>query len=284
MSEYDNDIITGAPAYITPFWSWTAFTPTIPKLYWDVRSQEQRILNLCKLLDRVINYVDYVASTYNQNADDIIKLDKRITALAAAIRSEIAAVQGNLDKATEELTKYTDAAKADAEKYADETQAKAQAYTDERLKSYVLAAVFWDESARISALIGGLQTQFDKLAEIVNELQKSNRQWDVQHGYFTDTVTAQRDMFNDLTVHALTVAELAELNITVAGLADSGLNVRGLAVMSWWLVDKFDLPNGFRYFDDPTTSSNVLNPVGLEKARINQNGFVYVSDKVSDDD
>ena len=45
---------------IPPFWGFTNFTPTIPKLYWDVESQEQRILNLFETLDKVIAYVDFV--------------------------------------------------------------------------------------------------------------------------------------------------------------------------------------------------------------------------------
>lgn len=61
---------------IPPFWGFSAFTPTIPKLYWDVKSQEQRILNLFDLLDKLINYCDQMGIQVNANAADIAQLRK----------------------------------------------------------------------------------------------------------------------------------------------------------------------------------------------------------------
>lgn len=57
--------------YVSPFWGFTAFTPTIPKLYWDVRSQEQRILRICDLLDKLICYSDYLGDNIELNRQDI---------------------------------------------------------------------------------------------------------------------------------------------------------------------------------------------------------------------
>lgn len=57
--------------YISPFWGFTAFTPTIPKLYWDVKSQEQRILRICDLLDKLICYSDYLGDNVELNRQDI---------------------------------------------------------------------------------------------------------------------------------------------------------------------------------------------------------------------
>ena len=57
--------------YVSPFWGFTEFTPTIPKLYWDVRSQEQRILRICDMLDRLICYSDYLGDKVQINKDDI---------------------------------------------------------------------------------------------------------------------------------------------------------------------------------------------------------------------
>lgn len=61
---------------IAPFWGYSAFTPTIPKLYWDVKSQEQRILNLFDLLDKLIDYCDTMGIKINTNVEDIAKLRK----------------------------------------------------------------------------------------------------------------------------------------------------------------------------------------------------------------
>lgn len=84
------------------------------------------------------------------------------------------------------------------------------------------------------------------LRKEIYELSIGTMAWNVQHGRFTPSVQAQRDMFNDLTVHAITVKNLNELDMTVESLANCGLNVRGLAVMSRWLIDGFDIPDDFK--------------------------------------
>lgn len=58
------------PSYLPtlnwPIYSgWTAFTPTIPKLYWDAYSQEQRIKMLCKNFSKAEQYLDYIAQMTN---------------------------------------------------------------------------------------------------------------------------------------------------------------------------------------------------------------------------
>ena len=52
---------------IPSFAGFTEFTSSIPKLYWDVKSQEQRILAICKMLDKVICYADMLG----ENVDEI---------------------------------------------------------------------------------------------------------------------------------------------------------------------------------------------------------------------
>lgn len=76
-----------------------------------------------------------------------------------------------------------------------------------------------------------------ELIELILSVAQSNLTWDCQHGEFTDSKTGMRDMFNDLTCHAMTCAELAMYDITVDELAESGLNVAGFAVMNRYLVD-----------------------------------------------
>lgn len=96
-----------------------------------------------------------------------------------------------------------------------------------------------DEQLRLE--LEKLHDDFDDLREelirLVYELGAGQLTWDVQQGRYTSSVEAMRDMFNDVTVHALTIDELNALDINVNELADSGLNTRGLAVMSRWLVD-----------------------------------------------
>lgn len=66
---------------IPPFWGFSAFTPTIPKLYWDVKSQEQRILNLFDLLNKLICYCDNMGLQIDVNAQDIADLQKAMQEL-----------------------------------------------------------------------------------------------------------------------------------------------------------------------------------------------------------
>ena len=58
------------PSYLPtlnwPIYSgWTQFTPTIPKMYWDVYSQEQRIKELCCKYNKAEQYLDFVAKLTN---------------------------------------------------------------------------------------------------------------------------------------------------------------------------------------------------------------------------
>lgn len=59
---------------ITPFWGFTRFSPTIPKLYWNVRSQEQRILRICEMLNRIVCYAEYLGDEVGDIKDDIERL------------------------------------------------------------------------------------------------------------------------------------------------------------------------------------------------------------------
>lgn len=53
------------------FAGFTEFTPTIPKLYWNVESQEQRILALCRQLHKLICYIDYVGDKVVITHEDV---------------------------------------------------------------------------------------------------------------------------------------------------------------------------------------------------------------------
>lgn len=53
----------------------TQFTPSIPKFYWDVDSQEQGIKQLCKTVCTVIDYLNQVADQVNLDTDAIAKLE-----------------------------------------------------------------------------------------------------------------------------------------------------------------------------------------------------------------
>lgn len=157
---------------IPPFWGFSAFTPTIPKLYWDVKSQEQRILNLFDLLNKLVCYTDEISSSLND-----------------------------------------------------------------------LETVSPDE---FSIYRKNIKILLDDMKSDIDNLSIGSLAWDVTHGEYKPSKEVQRNLFNDITVHAITVKDLSDMDMTVSTLADCGLNVRGLAVMSYSLVDKSEVPNDFR--------------------------------------
>lgn len=58
------------------FAGFTEFTPTIPKMYWDVESQEQRIHAICSQLHKLVCYADMLGDKISINREDIDELQK----------------------------------------------------------------------------------------------------------------------------------------------------------------------------------------------------------------
>lgn len=113
----------------------------------------------------------------------------------------------------------------------------------------------------------------------IYELSVGVMSWNVQHGKFTSSTQAQRDMFNDLAVHALTIKKLNSLEMTVSDLANCGLSVRGLAVMSYWLVDKFDLSDDFQAKSANYTTNGILDATKLNVAKVRDDGTVFIPEE-----
>lgn len=56
--------------YIIPYSLWTNFTPALPSFYWDVYSSEQRIKAICKELNKIDSYDEYLAEVIGQVDED----------------------------------------------------------------------------------------------------------------------------------------------------------------------------------------------------------------------
>ena len=124
-----------------------------------------------------------------------------------------------------------------------------------------------------------LDSEIAALKTEIYDLQIGSLSWNVQHGEYTTSKQSQRDMFNDLTVHAITVKKLNSLDMTVKDLANCGLNVRGLAVMSQWLVKKFDIPDYFTNVNQ-SADDDAFNVSKLNVAKVDENtGTVYIPDE-----
>ena len=63
--------------FIPWFSSWQDFTPVIPKMYWDVESQEQRMHAICEQLHKLACFVDFMGGKVSENRDDIDELQEQ---------------------------------------------------------------------------------------------------------------------------------------------------------------------------------------------------------------
>lgn len=63
---------------VPPFWHFTNYVPTVPKMYWQVRSQEQRILNLFELMNKVICYADALGENVNELYEKFNELEDKV--------------------------------------------------------------------------------------------------------------------------------------------------------------------------------------------------------------
>lgn len=54
--------------------AFTQLTPVIPKMYWDVYSQEERIKAICEHIDKIIAYANTLGIQINKNTDQIEKI------------------------------------------------------------------------------------------------------------------------------------------------------------------------------------------------------------------
>lgn len=124
--------------------------------------------------------------------------------------------------------------------------------------------------SEIAAIKLDIAEKYTYLLDLIKKLMGNSLQYDVQHGTYEDTMTAQRDMFNDVTVHGIEIGTLNELDLDVEGLSECGLNVRGLAVMGLWLLDNFDIPDYFKA--DKLDTIGIITPIDLRDGVI-KNGF-----------
>lgn len=61
---------------LPPFAAYTANTPVVPKLYWDVYSQEQRWKEICCWLKKLTDYAEETNTNLGITADAVAQLEK----------------------------------------------------------------------------------------------------------------------------------------------------------------------------------------------------------------
>lgn len=108
---------------------------------------------------------------------------------------------------------------------------------------------------------------------LIEQLQIGMLIWDVTQGTYAENVEAMRDLFNDVTVHSITVDALANLDLTVDELSECRLNVRGLAVFSGYLEGDSFVPEGVMY-DGSTPVDGQLTCAILANGAVKDGFFV----------
>ena len=74
----------GGMAYPFPYYSaFTWATPTIPNLYWNAYSQEERIKNLCMEYGKMTAYLDAMADTLNSQYRTIEEINDKLPSMVA---------------------------------------------------------------------------------------------------------------------------------------------------------------------------------------------------------
>lgn len=73
MAQNSEYVATLLPLYQ----AFTQWTPVIPKMYWDVYSQEERIKAICKEIEKIVAYANTLGIQINTNTDEIEKLIKQ---------------------------------------------------------------------------------------------------------------------------------------------------------------------------------------------------------------
>lgn len=89
--------------FIPPYNAFVASPPVIPKLYYDVYSQEERIKGLCKEIEKLRQYSNLLAETINGIENDVSQaikdsqelVDKKLKDLESELKQLIEEVVGS---------------------------------------------------------------------------------------------------------------------------------------------------------------------------------------------
>lgn len=157
---------------------------------------------------------------------------------------------------------------------------KLHAYSDYLAESIdTLGANVENELKEIRKEIAKNEASFKKeVLRLIADLETGTLQWDVQRGEYASTIEAQRDMFNDVTIHSYNNEQLeqifSDLNMTVDDLANCGLNVKGYALMNHVLLKPKKITDDMVPTNPTKKGSFTVND--LMQSALDLSGYVYV--------
>ena len=174
--------------YVKRWAFWNPATWSIPKLYWDAWSQEQRLHAICRQLDKVIRYADYLGV----NVDDIAA---RLTAIEEGqldelIESEIEAWfeenEPEIIEAIESINEEIGDINGEIDAIKTDDWVTTVRISDDAITTPKIAdnAITTDKIADEAVTTAKLD---DELKELVDNVEAINKYMGVQDGRYADT-------------------------------------------------------------------------------------------------
>lgn len=256
------------------FRNWMGYTPTIPKLYWDVYSEEERVKKICMALHKIEEYLNYQTDTINKILEHYDDYEERISALETwrtlvdrhlaeidTTLAELAEEDAELHKLIDELDNALTAYKAEvSRKFAEEHAWNVQQHAsiDEAWRKS-------DAAINDAWRHGDADLRRDLQAQIADISFDTLLTLDPTTGELTPVAEVFQNLYDTLRYYAITAAQFDALSAMTAGAFDATLltaqqfdlygytlltgGVIGEPVIPTWQVDELqgaieDLENG----------------------------------------
>ena len=121
------------PTRLAPFYVWaTKYTPVIPKFYWDVESQEERIKHIVLELDRLRAYINYVFCEVEKliqeleealaNAQEMVEQLSQMLAEATQLLEQLRSTISDLEQRMQRLEQQFTAVQQQAQQAAQQAE------------------------------------------------------------------------------------------------------------------------------------------------------------------
>lgn len=165
---------------IPPYWGWTTYTPVIPKLYWDVYSQEERIKRLCMEYDKLTHYTSMIAEQINLLTGDV---ESAIATFEEKVTQQLS---DQNDKITQQLSDQD-------QKVANELQ-DMRRYIDQKLAEFSQGTQTYDVTT------GTYRPSYQAMRRLFQALSYSHKGDEQLVSYYSDNKTvgqmAEQTVYN----------------------------------------------------------------------------------------
>lgn len=89
---------------IMPYFGVWAYTPTLPAFYWNAKSQEQIIKQLCEEYSHITSYVDEMTKTVNTLIDNYNEFAKNVETELKDVKDAILRIENTIENIGENST------------------------------------------------------------------------------------------------------------------------------------------------------------------------------------